>query len=388
MSQPDKKPIEEPTLNPLRQEKARKYAKARRCLTFGDSAVAAILLLLLVFSGLSARLATLLTLPVVPAATIYFVAVMVTYWVLSAPLTYYRGFVLPHRYGLSTQKFTGWLGDQAKARGLSLVFGAGIAAAIYWFITSFPPMWWLLGWGAVVLLSLILTTLAPIIIVPLFFKMKPLDDTDLKLRLEQLLQRAKVGIQGIYVIELSSKVTIANAALMGLGNTKRIVLSDTLLRRYSPPEIEIITAHELGHHLHRDTFRLLVTVSAIWLVGFYVADLALNASVLPLGFIGISDIAALPLLMLVFATFSLLVAPMTNTYSRHLEVAADEYALRLTDNPKSFINTMTKLADQNLSEAQPSRWVEVLICDHPGYNKRVEHAHHYLTHSLNQQAEG
>ena len=388
MSQTDKKPIEEPTLNPLRQEKARKYAKSRRCLAFGDLALAGILLLLLVFSGLSVRLAGLLTLPVVPEATIYFVAVMVTYGVLSAPLSYYHGFVLPHRYGLSIQKFTGWLGDEAKAGGLSLAFGAGIVAAIYWFITSFPLMWWLLGWGTVVLLSLILTTLAPIIIVPLFFKMKPLDDTDLKLRLEQLAQRAKVGVCGVYAIELSCKGTTANAALMGLGNTKRIVLSDTLLQRYSPPEIEIITAHELGHHLHSDTFRLLVIHAAIWLVGFYVADLALNASVLPLGFSGISDIAALPLLMLIFATFSLLVAPLTNTYSRHLEIVADEYALRLTNNPKSFINTMTKLADQNLSEAQPSRWVELLIYDHPGYNKRVEHAHHYLTHSLNQQAEG
>ena len=355
---------EEPTLDRVRQEKARKYAKARRYLAFGNSALAGILLLLLVFSGLSVRLAELLTLPAVPAATIYFVAVMVTFGVLSAPLSYYGGFVLPHRHGLSTIKFTDW------------------------FIISFPLIWWLLSWGIVVLLSLILTTLAPIIIVPLFFKTKPLDDTDLKLRLEHLTQRAKVGAQGIYTIDMSSKGTTANAALMGLGNTKRIVLSDTLLQQYSPPEIEIITAHEIGHHSHSDTFRLWVILSAIWLIGFYVADLALNASVIPMGFSSISDIAALPLLMLIFATFSLLVAPVTNTYSRHLEVAADEYALRLTDNPESFINTMTKLADQNLSEAQPSRWVEVLIYDHPSYNKRVEHAQHYLTHSLNQQAEG
>lgn len=312
---------------------------------------------------------------------------MVTYGVLSAPLSYYRGFVLPHGYGLSIQKFTGWLGDEIKAGGLSLGFCAGIVAAIYWFITSFPQVWWLLGWGIVVLLSLILTNLAPIIIVPLFFKMKPLDDADLKLRLEQLAQRAKAGVRGVYAIDLSSKGTTANAALMGLGNTKRIVLSDTLLQRYSPPEIEIITAHELGHHHHSDTFRLFVIQSAIWLVGFYVTDLALKASVLPLGFNGISDIAALPLLMLILATFSLLVAPVTNTYRRHLEVAADDYALRLTDNPKSFINTMTKLTDQNLSEAQPSRWVELLIYDHPSYNKRVEHAGYYSARKPNQQSQ-
>ena len=380
MSHPNQNQIEEPALNQARQEQAREYAKAGRRLVFGDLALAGALLLLLVFSGFSLRLTGLLTLPIVPAASIYFVILMVGYGVLSAPLSYYGGFVLPHRYGLSIQTFGGWLGDKAKSGVLSLIFGAGIVAAVYWFITSFPQTWWLLGWGIVVLLSSILTTLAPIFIVPLFFKMKPLDDNELKLRLEKLAQRAGTRVRGIYTIELSSKGTTANAALMGLGNTKRIALSDTLLQQYSPPEIEIITAHELGHHRHGDTLRLLVIQSAILLVGFYVANLALKASVLPLGFNGISDIAALPLLMLIFAAFSLVVIPLLNSYTRHLEMVADDYALRLTDNPKSFIDAMTKLTDQNLAEAQPSRWVELLIYDHPSYHRRVEHARYYLIH--------
>ncbi|MCL0053288.1 M48 family metalloprotease [Dehalococcoidales bacterium] len=354
-------------------------------MVFSELALAGILLLLLGLSGLWLELTELITLPVVPAAIIYFVILMVTYGVLSAPLSYYRGFVLPRRYGLSIQKFTGWLGDEIKAGLLSLTLGAGIVAAIYWFITSFSQIWWLLSWGIIILLSLILTILAPIIIFPLFFKMKPLDDADLKLRLEQLAQRAKAKVCGVYTMELSSKGTTANAALMGLGKTKRIVLSDTLLEQYSPPEIEIITAHELGHHHHHDTFRLFIAQSAIWLVGFYVTDLVLKATVIPLGFSGISDIAALPLLILILATFSLMVAPVTNTYCRHLEVAADEYALRLTDNPKAFINTMTKLTDQNLAEAQPSRWVEFLLYDHPSYSKRVEHANYYSAIKSNQQ---
>jgi len=380
MSHPNQNQIEEPALNQARQEQARKYAKAGRRLVFGDLALAGALLLLLVFSGFSLRLTGLLTLPIVPAASIYFVILMLGYGVLSAPLSYYGGFVLPRRYGLSIQTFGGWLGDKAKSGALSLIFGVGIVAAVYWFITSFPQTWWLLGWGIVVLLSSILTTLAPIFIVPLFFKMKPLDDNELELRLEKLAQRAGTRVRGVYTIELSSKGTTANAALMGLGNTKRIALSDTLLRQYSPPEIEIITAHELGHHRRGDTLKLLIIQSAILLVGFYVADLALKASVLPLCFNGISDIAALPLLMLIFAAFSLVVIPLLNSYTRHLEMAADEYALRLTDNPKSFIDAMTKLTDQNLAEAQPSRWVELLIYDHPSYHRRVEHARYYLIH--------
>jgi len=378
-------PNEEPTLNQARQEKAKKYAGARRVLTIGNLALAGILLLLLIFSSLSLKLTGLLSLPVVAAASTYFVILMVAYAVLSAPLSYYRGFVLPHRYGLSVQKLSGWLGDKAKSEVLSLALGAGIIAAIYWLITSFPSIWWLISWGIIVLLTIILTNLAPIIIGALFFKMKKLTDADLKQRLEQLAQRARIKISGVYIIELSSKVTGANAALMGLGNTKRIVFSDTLLQQYSPSEIEIITAHELGHHRHNDIFRLFMTQSAVWLIGFYVASLTFEVSVVPLGFKGISDIAALPLLLLILAIISLLIAPLANTYSRHIEVAADDYALRLTKDSESFISAMTRLTDQNLSEAQPSRWVEFLTHAHPCYTKRVEYARYYQTHSLNQQ---
>ena len=361
-----------------RQQQAKKYAKARRYAAFTDLALSGGLLLLLVFSGLSLRLIELFALPVVPAAAIYFVALMLTYGVLSAPLNYYRDFVLPHRYGLSIQQFTGWLGDRVKTGILGLALGVGMVAVIYWFIASLPLIWWLLAWGVVVSLSLILTNLAPIIIVPLFFRMEPLSDADLKPRLEQLAQRAHARVGGIYTIELSSRGTAANAALMGLGNTKRVVLSDTLLRQYSPAEIEVITAHELGHNRHYDTLKLFGIHSASWLVGFYVVDLALRASVLPLGFGGISDIAALPLLMLLLASFGLLTAPLMNAYSRHLEAAADEYALRLTDDPESFIEAMTKLTDQNLAEAEPSRWVELLTYDQPSYSRRVELARNYV----------
>lgn len=380
MSQPDKNIVEESSLNPARQQKAREYAKARRYLAFGNLGLGCILLLFLVFSGFSTGLAGLFGLPAVPAASVYFVLLVVVYRVLSAPLSYYGGFVLPHRYGLSSQKFGGWLGDEAKSGVLSLVFGTGIVAAIYWFLIRFPLTWWLLGWGVMVGLSLILTFLAPIVILPLFFKLEPLPDADLKLRLEQLAQRAGAKVHGIYAIELSRKGTMANAILMGMGRTRRIALSDTLFQRYSLPEIEIITAHELGHHRNYDIIKLLVIQSAIWLIVFYIADLILGASVAPLGFGGISDAAALPLLMLIFAAFSLLAAPLINTYQRHLEIAADEYALRLTDNPESFIGAMTKLTDQNLAEAQPGPWAELLLYDHPCYNRRVEHARYYASH--------
>ena len=370
---------EELAPDPARQEKARKYASARRRATLAELASAGIFLLVLVFSGLSVIFRELLISPSVPAAAIYFVGLMVVYGILSAPLSYYSSFVLPHRYGLSIQTFGGWLGDTAKAWILGLIAGTGIVAAAYWFLSSFPATWWLLTWGVVVALISILTSLAPIIIFPIFVKMKPLDDDELRLELEQLAQQANTSVRGIYTMELGSKATSAYAALMGVGSTKRIALSDTLLQRYSSPEIEAVMAHELGHNSHNDIFRMFIIESAILLVGFYIIDLVFTTVVAPLGFDGISDVAALPLLILISSTLSLVAAPLTNAYSRHLEAGADDYALRLTKNPGAFINLIIKLTDQNLSEAEPSRWVELLTYDHPCYSKRIKHARHYST---------
>ena len=367
-------------LDPQRQEQAKKYAKLRRRLSYTELVLTGSLLGLLLFGGFSQRLAGSLALPPVPAASLYFIMLIVTYGVLLVPLSYYRGLVLSRRYGLSHQRFSGWLSATIKAGALVVVLGVGIVAAVYWFMISMPQIWWLLAWGFMVLISLVLTILAPILIVPLFFKMEPLPDTKLKERLNRLSKQAKVKLVGIYTIEFSSKGTTANAALMGVGKTRRIVLSDTLLKQYSPAEIEVIMAHELGHHRHHDVFRLFAVQSAILLIGFYITSLVLKAAVVPLGFSSISDVAGLPLLILIFGVFSLLLTPLTNSYSRRLETAADSDALRLTGDPESFIRAMAKVTDQNLAEAQPNRWVELLLWDHPSYQRRLEHACYYIAH--------
>ncbi len=379
-SDPDEGLLAEPVLKPERQQKAKKYAKTRRYLTYADLVMAGSILLLLVFGGFSARLAGSLDLPVVPAAVIYFVILIAAYGVLSAPLSYYRGFVLPRRYGLSNQSLTGWLSELLKAGILALALGAGIVAASYWFITIVPQVWWLLAWGFVVLVSLILSILAPVVIVPIFFKMEPLKDEGLKGRLKELASKARADIRDVYTLEFSSKGTIANAVVMGMGKTRRIALSDTLLDKYSPEEIEVIIAHELGHHMNKDFMRIFLYQAAILFVSFLLTNIITRAAVTPLGFSGIDDIAVLPLLVLVFAVLSLLIMPISNTLIRRFEKAADDFALHLTGNPQAFITMMTKLTDQNLAEAEPSRWVELLLYDHPSYCSRVEHAKNYSAH--------
>lgn len=365
-------------LDPTRQQKAREYASLKRRFFFIELAIAGVLLLLLVFGGISIKLTQFFSFPQPWAAALYFLALAFGYGIIMAPLSYYEDFVLPRRYGLLTQRLGGWLGDVAKALILSLLIGTGLIGAIYWLIKYFPGMWWLLGAILIILLSLFLTWLTPNLLLPLFFKLKPLDDAQLREKLLNLAKRARARACDVFTMDLSSKSTTANAMLAGLANTKRIILSDTLLEQYTAEETETILAHELAHHLHRDIPKLIGVQAITVLVMFYGADWLLKLSLTPLAFRGLSDVAALPLLLLILAVLGLMMSPFFNALSRRLETSADKAALWLTGNPQAFISAMTKLTDQSLSEAQPSRWVELLFYDHPPYTKRVSLAQQYL----------
>jgi STE24 endopeptidase len=369
--------MSEQALDSQRQEKAREYAGITRRLFFVDLALGAVLLLVLLFSGLSSGLRNLLDFPQSARVALYFLIVVVSYGIVSTPLGFYSGFVLPHRYGLSCQSLRSWLADAAKGGILALALGTGLVVVIYLCLQEFPQTWWLLAFAFVVLVSVILTNLAPVLILPLFFKTKPLDDPELRKRLLSLAERSQTNIRDIFQINFSSKTTAGNAMLMGWGNTRRIVISDTMLQRYAPEEIEVVMAHELGHHRHGDIVRLILVQSALMLLGFYLVNLVLNRAVSGLNFEGVSDVAALPLLALVLAAFTLVLSPLANAYNRHLEEAADRFSLAATANPEAFATMLTKLTDQNLSESEPSKWAEFLFYDHPPYSKRLELANRY-----------
>src|SRR3990172_8580124 len=215
-------------LDPKRQEKAREYARIRRRLYFVGLGIAALSLLFLLFSGLSVWLGDRLDFPLPLQAAAYFAILIVTYSALAFPLSFYSGYTLPHRYGLSTQSLRSWLWDQAKGFGLELALGVIVLLVIYWLLATFTAIWWLLAAGAMILFTVILANLAPILIVPLFFKLRPLEDEELARRLKALADRAGQRVRGVYTMDLSSKSTTGNAALMGLGNTRRIVVADTL----------------------------------------------------------------------------------------------------------------------------------------------------------------
>jgi STE24 endopeptidase len=268
--------------------------------------------------------------------------------------------------------------DALKSLGLSLAVGSGITAAVYWLMSQ-TALWWLWAWLVALAASLILSVLAPVLILPLFFKTSPLPDGELRTRLLQLALKANLKIAGIYTVEFSTKTSTANAALMGLGRTRRIVLSDTILGTYSADEILVIMSHEMGHQKHGDTWRLFLFQGLILLGTFFAADIIMKWGVASLGYEGITDVAALPLFLLAVGAVGIITGPILSYFSRYLESQADLYALKLTGNPGAFISAMTRLTDQNLSEASPPRWVEILLDDHPSFRQRVDMARGYLT---------
>jgi STE24 endopeptidase len=346
----------------------------RRWLGWSETAFSLALLLILILSGASTRFISWFHLPVIPLAVVYFLILIVVYELITSPLSYYQGFVLPHRYGLSKQNFKGWLGDLAKGGGIGFIFGSAGVAVAYWLLGNFPDFWWLIAWGLILLVTLLMAVVVPIWLVPLFYKVRPLAEGELKTSLQALAEKAKAKVNGIYTLEFSAKTTAGNAALMGLGKTRRIVISDTLIQNYSLAEIEVVTAHEIGHHMNRDIFRQFIVQSSIFLVLLKLTDVVLGASLPALKFSGLQDPAALPWLVLLFGVFSTLISPLMNAYTRHIESQADIYALDLTRDTQAFKDAMTRLANQNLAVAYPSRWEELLFHDHPSYRQRMQEA--------------
>ena len=372
------------TLDPERQKKAKQYARLSRRLFLADLAIGGVYVIAWLIFGWSIAvkntLAAISTSDWFLVAGISFVFVAILY-VIDLPLAYYSGFVLPHRFELSTQTLEGWISDQVKEILLGGIFGFIIIEVIYAVLRAAPQTWWL--WTAAILLlfQVVLANLAPILIMPLFNKVVPLGEeyADLSARLLRLAAQAKTKVRGVYKFDLSRRTKAANAALMGLGNTRRIVLGDTLLTEFSADEIETVLAHELGHHVNKDIPVGLAIDTALTLIGLYVASLIMNWGVAVFGFTSPADPASLPLFILAMGLYGLITMPLGNAYSRWRERNADRYALRATNKPQAFISAMTRIANQNLGEVDPEPWEEFLLHSHPALGKRIALAQAYQT---------
>lgn len=367
----------------MNEDKASKYHRLRRRADLTGTAVAGLLLLALSFGGGSQRLRELSAAigQWVPggfeeAVTVALLTIMllIVLQMVELPFAYYQGFQLEHRYGLSTQTFGHWLTDQAKGMLVGLVLAVAGSAVVFAALRNWPDGWWWICATVFAIATIGLAQLAPVVLLPIFYKFKPLDRPALADRLMSLATRARTDVVGVFEWVLSGHTKKANAALAGIGKTRRILLSDTLLTDYSEDEIEVILAHELAHHVHRDLWRGIAVQTAALVGGFFAADLALRWLEDPLGLRGLSDPAALPMLLLMGGAWSLLLMPLANAVSRAQERAADRYALKTTGNAEAFVTAMKRLSQQNLAEEHPSLLVRWFFYSHPPIRERIDAA--------------
>ena len=354
---------------------ARRYNRIHRWLEFSDVVLGLAFLLVLLLTGWNTLLRDWAYSAAFQNYTfsvfIYVVMLMLAAKILGSGLDYY-GLRLERRFKLSTQKTRSWLWDQAKEFLVGVIFATIIAELLYFTIRVSPQHWWLIAWATFMGLFILLAQIAPLVLFPIFYKFEPLENDDLKNRLVRLSERAGTKVRGIYKWHLSEKSTKANAALTGLGATRRIILADTLLDHYSADEIEAVLAHELGHHVHRHIFKSILVQALVTLAGFWAANYVLHLSIEQWGlFETLSDFSNLPLLVLVSTVLSILLMPALNAYSRFNERQADRYAFESIRSVQPFISSMNKLASQNLAERTPARWVEWLFHSHPAISRRV-----------------
>ena len=364
----------------MNEDKSTRYHRRRRRADAAGTALVGAFLLVLAATGASGLfrtaaewIASWLPWPLAPSAAValYATGLAVTVHLLELPFAWYQGFWLERRYGLSTQIMAHWLADHVKAAVASGgVMVAGLSA-VYLSMRWAPERWWLVSAALFVVAMVGLARLAPVLLLPIFYRVRPLSRPELSARLLQLAARAGAPVIGAYEWALSSHTRKANAALAGIGRSRRILISDTMLDGYSEDEIEVILAHELSHHVHHDLWRSMAVQAATIVAGFWIAQAVLAWTAPWLGLASVADVAGAPVLLLVAGVFSFVMLPVGNALSRAQERRADRFALRLTGNPAAFVTAMRRLSQQNLAEERPSRLARWLFYSHPPMPERI-----------------
>ena len=293
--------------------------------------------------------------------------------IVKFPLDYYAEFILEHRFGLSKQSFAAWLIKRLKGALVGGILGIIVLVAFYFFLINFPGFWWLVFAAFFFLLQILAAQLFPTLILPLFYKLKPLADNALHSRLKLLVEKFGYRMSGVFSFDLSRETQKANAALTGLGKTRKIIISDTLLKNFSEDEIEVVMSHELGHLVKHHMMKGITVSAVVSLIGFFImADIysAYTAVVkLPL-----YSLQAIPFLAFIVTLFGIVAMPLGNFYSRKIEHEADMFAIAATGMKDSFVESMRKLGKLNMTPENPPAWIEKIFFSHPSIGARIKAA--------------
>ena len=364
---------------------AKRYEAIHNRLFLVDILATIAALALFLFCGLSGNLRSFVEdgISKNPFAATAFYGIIVTlvyYFIILIPL-HYVDYWYELRFGLSRQSFAAWFIDEFKSMGLNMIILVVFLEIVYGLLRATETYWWLWAAAAWTVLVVVLTKLAPVLLIPLFYKKEPLDDDELAERLRHLIERVRMSVVAVEKLGLGAKTVKATAMLAGLGNTKRVLLGDTLLEHFSADEIETVLAHELGHHYHNHIWKHIIAGALATFGGFFVAAVVLRALVgafeNSLAFGGADDVATFPILAFALFVMALIAMPATNAFSRALERQADRFALQLTRKPDAFISAMRRLAVRNLADTEPSRVVEALLHGHPSIARRIAAAERF-----------
>ena len=354
---------------------SKQYHKIKNFLFVCGIVINVSFLLLFFFSGFSVYLRSFIegfasNFFIVNAFYIFVFAVIIH--ILSFPLSVYEGYFLEHKFKLSNQRFSGWFFDDIKKGLISFAIFLISIESIYFVLRRFPDKWWILAGIIWLSINLILSKIMPSVLIPLFYKYIPLENRELKERILSLFSRCAVSIKDVYAIDLSSKTKKANACVCGLGKSRRVILSDTLLREFTPEETEVVVAHEIGHYKNHDISKMILCSCLFSFLAFFICDIFLKRALVVFGFNSIDDIAFFPMLALCLLFTGLVVMPIQNGFSRLLERKADLFSLKVTGSADGFISMITKLGKMNLADFSPSRFLEIFLYDHPPISKRIK----------------
>jgi STE24 endopeptidase len=363
---------------------AKEYHRIKNRLFVINLILTLCILLIIILSGFSTRLKTNLgqisSNPLILNG-LYITALSFLFYLAGFPLDFYEGFILEHRFQLSRQSLGGYLKDCLKKSLISLPIALIAIEFLYLFLSRFPEIWWVLAASGWFFLTVVLAKITPSLLLPLFYKYLPLKDRALRDKIIAMFSQAETKLKDVYMIDFYSKTKKLNAAVAGFGKSRRVILTDNLLAELSHDEILSIVAHELGHYKNRDTIKIVTFSALVTGILFYASDYVLKSTFPFFGYARISDIAGFPLFALTMFIFGILVLPVQNGFIRRLETRADLYSLSLMKMPDVFISMMEKLAQKNLAEVAPSRFIEIMLYDHPPIAKRIALAKGFKTAS-------
>src|SRR5467141_4875186 len=359
-----------------RQAKAHRLRTLRCRLSIARTAALVALVVVLVIGGSASLRDAVLSLrsPSWASTILFLVLLFLSFLAVDLPFAYVGGHRWETSSGLSSQSLLGWAKDLAKSVGLGLGGTILVGGVLLWLLAVLPAWWWLAAWLLGLLVSAILGFLAPVLLVPLFYRFRPLADAALRRRFEVLAMKAKVPIFGVFELRASEKTRRSNAAVMGLGRTRRVVVTDTLIRSFTPEEVDTVLAHELAHQRYMDPIRGFFAGSLVSLGIFALIAWAYPLIYPAFGIRSAGDMAGLPLLVTIFSLLALPFRPVELLASRSRESRADRFSLELTRDAASFVAAMVKLHDLNLGVADPRPWEKWLLYSHPTRRERVEMA--------------